>query len=88
MAYNTEINAKKSGLPRWVMVLLMLVFVFFAWFFFKILVYILVSAVLSIIGQPLVDFFPIAEVEKNKLPQRTGGFYYADIYVRYNRRFF
>jgi len=75
MADNAQIDSKNSGLPRWVMVLFILIVAFFAWFFFKILIYILVSAVLSIIGQPLVDFFQSLRWKKISFPRGLAAFF-------------
>lgn len=74
MSNNILFEKSRSGLPRWVLFLFVCVVGFFAWFFFKILIYIMVAAVLSIIGKPLVDFFQSLRWKSISFPRGLAAF--------------
>lgn len=47
----------------------LVVVVFFSWYFFKIIVYVLVAAVISFIGKPIIDLLGKVEIKGHQLPR-------------------
>jgi len=47
--------------------------IFLAWYFFAILAYILISAVISIMGHPMVRFFDSLHIRKIKFPHALSS---------------
>ncbi|MDR1056908.1 MAG: AI-2E family transporter [Prevotellaceae bacterium] len=59
-----------NQLARYIVIIFIVAFIaFLAWYFSNIVAYILISAVLSLIGKPLVDVFGRMRVGKWKLPR-------------------
>lgn len=54
-------------------ILLVLIGLYFAWYFFNILIYVIIAGVLSFIGQPLVRFFDKIKIKNVKIPHTISA---------------
>jgi predicted PurR-regulated permease PerM len=65
----------KTGYRGLILVLLLLgVSIFFTWYFFRVVAYILVSGVLSLLGEPLVEFLHRLRIGRYRLPLGVCAF--------------
>lgn len=54
-------------------ILIVLLGLYFAWYFFNILIYVIIAGVLSFIGQPLVRFFDRVKIKNIKIPHTVSA---------------
>jgi predicted PurR-regulated permease PerM len=55
-------------------ILMVIVSGLFAWYFFRIILYIIIAAILSLLGQPIVEFLNKIQIRKSRLPLSISAF--------------
>ena len=64
-----------SSFPRWLIILLsVLLFTGFAWYFSNIVSYLLIAGMLSLVGQPAVEFLSTRKIRKFTIPRGAAAF--------------
>lgn len=60
--------------PRWLLVSFgILAFIAFAWYFSNIITYLLIAGILSLIGQPIVEFLSARKIKKVNIPRGVAA---------------
>ncbi|MFP4289119.1 MAG: AI-2E family transporter [Bacteroidota bacterium] len=60
-------------LKNTIIIILIVVGALFAWYFFRIIIYLIVSAVLSVLGQPIVQFLQRIKIRNFKMPESISA---------------
>jgi len=64
-----------SSFPRWLIILLsVFLFTGFAWYFSNIVSYLLIAGMLSLVGQPAVEFLSTRKIRKFTIPRGAAAF--------------
>lgn len=63
-----------KAVKNFIVLIILVLLGLFVWYFFRIVLYILIAVILSVIGQPIVDSLQRIRIGKHKLPAGTSAF--------------